>query len=110
MAQASNIKELSVPDMVRKYNGKPVLVTGSSDYIPPGENPFWPRLMEIDFDVRKWSYMVKSMMGTMMKIIKQCKSETGFLIEGKNDDELPECIVACVGTDFMDPPNAPLVK
>lgn len=99
IGQATNVEELGLPGFIKGYNGKPVLVTASCHVI----KSHYPRILEIDYDIRQWSYAMRSALpGTVFPRFKIADVLLGWLIEGKTEDELPEQMLACCRAGHFD--------
>jgi len=83
---------------VEKYNGKPVLLTGTGKIFqdPSGE---W---MEIDFDVRDFSWVTKSFLVNLRHKLKGISAQVAAVIQGTEDDELPEVVLATLRFHALD--------
>jgi hypothetical protein len=96
-----NMEEIGFPDIVSGYNGKPVLVTKSAQL------SFWPaqnncEVLEIEYDVRQWSILARKTLHSLREKFKDAKCQLGMVIEGQNDDELPEQLLGCFRVNFLD--------
>ena len=93
-----NMEEVGFPDMVAGYNGKPVLVTKSLKFemVNDGE------LMEIEFDIRKWSIIARKSLNSLKDKFRDTRCQIGMVIEGRTDDELPEQLLGCYRLLFLD--------
>ena len=96
-----NMEEIGFPDIVSGYNGKPVLVTKSASF------SYWPSLpecevLEIEYDVRQWSILARKTLHSLRDKFKDAKCQLGLVIEGQNDEELPEQLLSCFRIDFLD--------
>ena len=92
IAQSLNLEEIpNVPSMIQPYNGKPVLIrrTGS---IFKGRG-----YMEKDIHVHKFDNFAKQGIHFLSSKCGFMYMQIGFVVEGRDDDELPECLFACVG-------------
>lgn len=76
-------------DYLSGYNGKPVLIqkTGA---IFTGNFPSGRTFLEMRCDVHGWGMMSKRGLVSVMPRIKDMTMDMGFVIEGREDDELPE--------------------
>lgn len=102
-AKCLNPQDVSVPDMLHEYNGKPCLIT-KSGYIVKDPNMEW---VEIGIDVRGWNILVRKMLCSYRDMIPKTKVHFGFLVQGIEDDELPEglmCDVYVYGANIIDNP------
>jgi len=90
---AENVPALNLPMIlaptVRQYNGKPALITksGTCEKSPDGE---W---LEVDFDVRKFIWLARSMLCSLHDRLQKASLHIGFVIQGCEDDELPENVI-----------------
>ena len=99
IAHCSNIDDLDLPGMVKGYNAKPVLVTGSASF---GTKKM-PEVLEIEFDMRIWAYLCRSQLPNILqKYVPKAKMCYGWLCEGRGDERLPEQMLGCVGVDNFD--------
>lgn len=87
------MEELGFPSMIVSYNAKPVLIRRTGT-IFRGSN-----YMEMDIHVHKFAnvakqsiYLISSRCGVMFMQI-------GFVIEGRDDKELPETLFGCVAVN-----------
>ena len=96
-----NTEEVGLPDIVSGYNGKPVLVTKSAklSMFPSQENC---EILEVEFDVRMWSILARKTLHSLRDKFKDARSQIGMVIEGRNDDELPEQLLGCVRIHYLD--------
>jgi hypothetical protein len=90
---AQNLKEIGLPSWIAKYNGKPFLIKR------PGQTGFLYRhpeksCIEFDISLHPFPYLAKQGICYMKDtFFKKVLVTFGFLIEGRNDDELPECLI-----------------
>jgi len=103
---AHNLKEIGMPGWIAKYNGKPFLIKR------PGVTGFihrHPELSCVEFDVslHPFPYLAKQAICFMKEsYFKKILVSFGFVIEGKTDDELPECLIGCAQLCYPDPKYA----
>jgi hypothetical protein len=103
---AHNLKEIGMPGWISKYNGKPFLIKR------PGQTGFLfnhPELscMEFDISLHPFPYLAKQAICFMKEsYFKKILVTFGFVIEGRADDELPECLIGCVQLCYPDPIHA----
>jgi len=102
-AKCLNPEDVNVPEMLHEYNGKPCLIT-KSGYIVKDPDMEW---VEIGIDVRGWNILVRKMLCSYRDMIPRTKVHFGFLVQGIEDDELPEglmCDVYVYGANIIDNP------
>ena len=90
---------------VAPYNGKPVLITESGHCrkgILKGTGGGTIRYMEMTADVNRWGFLAKKGFVTLLPKFKELRLDIGFTIEGKSDDELPECMLGSFVANFCD--------
>lgn len=103
---AHNLKEIGMPSWISKYNGKPFLIKR------PGVTGFLfahPELSCVEFDVslHPFPYLAKQAICFMKEsYFKKVLVSFGFVIEGRADDELPECLIGLVQLCYPDPQYA----
>ena len=103
---AHNLKEIGMPGWISSYNGKPFLIKR------PGVTGFihqHPELSCLEFDIslHPFPYLAKQGICFMKdSYFKKVLVTFGFVIEGKTDDELPECILGCMQLCYPDPIHA----
>ncbi|GMH63931.1 hypothetical protein TrRE_jg11019 [Triparma retinervis] len=87
------------------YNGKPVLIqkTGA---IFTGTLPSGRKFLEMRCDVHGWGMMSKRGLVSVMPRIKEMTMDMGFVIEGREDDELPERLLGACRVKQLDPASS----
>ena len=86
----SNLDELGVPSAIASFNAKPVLIrrTGS---LHRGDG-----YIEKDVHVHKFANAAKSSIHFLSSRCAQMAMQIGFVVEGRDDSELPEVMFGCV--------------
>ena len=97
---------------VAPYNGKPVLITESghcrkgilkgTNVGGNGSSGGKVRYLEMTADVFRWGFLAKKGFVTLLPKFKELRLDIGFTIEGKSDDELPECMLGSFVANFCD--------
>ena len=88
-----NAKEIGLPSWIGKYNGKPLLIKrpGQTGFLLPH-----PELSCIEFDIslHVFPYLAKQGICYLKDtLFKNLIASVGFVIEGRDDDELPEVVI-----------------
>mmetsp|Transcript_1950 Transcript_1950/g.4497 ORF Transcript_1950/g.4497 Transcript_1950/m.4497 type:complete len:281 (-) Transcript_1950:82-924(-) len=99
-------ENLGLPEAVRKFNGKPSLITDSLRICH--EN----NVAILDFDVRKWSYLARNCLHSAMdnpQTSRLNRMKVAYLMEGKTVEELPEQVLGCFHISNMDKDAFPTI-
>jgi len=99
----------SLPQVLHKFNGKPALVTESCS-MTSGVLSNGRKFLEVDFDVRKWSLVARTTLSQTRDLAKSLTLHIGFLVEGNEDDELPEQIICASRLHNADPEEALVIE
>lgn len=93
----TNLDELGIPSAISSYNAKPILIrrTGS---IFKGVND-GVKYMEMNLHVHKFATLAKQSIHYISSKCGQMYMQIGFVIEGREDNELPETMFACVAVN-----------
>jgi len=86
----TNLDELGFPSLIVSYNAKPVLIRRTGT-IFRGDN-----YMEMNLHVHKFANVAKQSIHLLSSRCSQLYMQIGFVIEGREDKELPENLFACV--------------
>lgn len=90
MAFLSNHSELKVNSLVRKFNGKPMLCTKSSSlHRGPGNS-----YLELGINGFIFGMLARKGLSMMLDKVPKMVLQIGFTVEGRTDEELPECLVS----------------
>ena len=106
IVNAQNLREIGVPGWIAKYNGKPVLIKR------PGQTGFLythPELscMEFDISLHPFPYLAKQGICYLKEnFFEKVLAMFGFVIEGRADDELPECVIGVMQLCYPNPIHA----
>ena len=91
-----NIEEFGLPSFITSYNAKPVLIRNtstmySSSSIEGKEGSC--SYLEIDLNVHKFGSVPKKALATMIDKFSSMRVSSGFCIESRVDDEMPETML-----------------
>jgi hypothetical protein len=91
----TNFEELGFPSMIAAYNGKPVLIRRTGTLFPGRDNSY----LEMDIHVHKFANVAKQSIYLLTSRCNTMNMNIGFVIEGREDKELPEALFACVAVN-----------
>ncbi|KAJ9449226.1 hypothetical protein DIPPA_31224 [Diplonema papillatum] len=83
--------DTGVPSAFSKYNGKPVLVTGSGRFSKTLDGS----VLEVGVNIRAWTYAARLALYSNWKKVGDYRLHVGVTIEGRCDEELPERLLGC---------------
>lgn len=98
-----NFDEIGLPGWISKYNGKPFLIKR------PGQTGFLykhPEQSCLEFDISLYPFPYIAKQGICFikdSYLKKVVVTFGFVIEGRSDDELPECLIGLTTLCYPDP-------
>mmetsp|Transcript_16553 Transcript_16553/g.36085 ORF Transcript_16553/g.36085 Transcript_16553/m.36085 type:complete len:414 (-) Transcript_16553:19-1260(-) len=101
--RAENLEELRLPKWISKFNGKPFLVKR------PGQTGFLythpeKSCMEFDVSLHPFPYLTRKGIRYMKdSYFKKTVATFAFCLEGREDDELPECVLGAFSLCYPDP-------
>lgn len=84
---------MGLPSIIVGYNAKPVLIRRTGTFFRG------PNYVEFDIHVHKFANMAKQSIHMISSRCGQMYMQIGFVIEGREDAELPETLFACVGVN-----------
>jgi hypothetical protein len=114
----------SMPTMIAKHNGKPVLVTGSGSFFS-GLLPIAApdagadddadaaaaaaaaaagggRYVEVDVNVHKWNIVALQVLESWRECSPDLVLHAALVIEAREDEEMPECVLGTVELRGLD--------
>jgi len=112
IADVKDWEKYNPPSFISKLNGKPLLVRKSAEVCrgvvstSAGEKI---RFFEFQINMHKWMYIAKKCMVSLIPNLADMVFDLGFTIEGRTDNELPECILGAIQLKHIDPTNLPLI-
>jgi len=90
MGFIDKIERFGLPYMCSKYNGKPVLIKKTGTVHRGPNNAY----IEMDVNIHNFSYPCRqALTSTLKPMFKEMIMRVGFVIEGQDDSELPECLL-----------------
>jgi len=100
LAQIRNIDEVNIPSFAKGYNGKPALInkTGTLTRSPSAPNDWF----NMDINVHAFGYMARSGLQSIFRDFQDFILTVGFVLEGRADSELPECMLAAFDLNHVD--------
>jgi hypothetical protein len=106
LPRVENLGEIGLPSWISKMNGKPFLVKR------PGKTGFLyshPKrsCMEFDLNLHPFPYLAKKAICCMKETyFKKMVATLAFCLEGRDEDELPECLLGAFQLCYPDPVHA----
>jgi len=99
---SANLEELGCPAYISKYNGKPVLIKRNQ---VTGFFTEYPSLNAMSFEIsfHPFPYLFKQAMAYLKDYFDSTVGTFGFVIEGRNDDELPEVMIGAMQLCYPGP-------
>ena len=101
MSRCENIEEFGLPNFITSYNAKPCLIRNTlTMYHGEADNSY----LEIDVNVHEFGSLPKKALGILMDKFSKMRVSTGFCIESRDDDEMPETLLGVSTTykpDYM---------
>ena len=89
----TNLEELGMPQYITSYNAKPVLIRRTGTIFKG------PNYLEMDIHVHKFANIAKQSIHVLTSRCALMAMQIGFVIEGREDSELPETLFACVAVN-----------
>ncbi len=97
---AENPVEVGLPSMLTGYNGKPILLTKSTELF--AEKSYF----EISTNFAKFCYLFRQAWSSYgIPALKTGDVSVGVTIEGRDDSELPEQILGCFSCHYLGLPK-----
>ena len=84
----SNLEELGVSSYIAGYNAKPILIRKTGSLFRGAGSKY----MEFDMHIHKFDNIAKKSIHYMTAMCTDMFMQIGFVIEGQDDDELPEVL------------------
>lgn len=107
---ALNLAELGLPSWIVRYKNKPVLIkrTGVTGTVYKHADP---STLEFHINFHAFHYLVRKAFVYLKDVyFKQLICNAGFVIEGRNDEELPEIVISCFQLCNPDPETSVQAK
>lgn len=89
----TNLDEMGMPSVIVQYNAKPVLIRRTGSLFRG------PNYVEKDIHVHKFANMAKQPIHLISSRCGKMYMSIGFVIEGREDSELPEVLFGCVAVN-----------
>lgn len=99
---SANLEEMGIPAYISKYSGKPVLIKRNQ---VTGFFTDYPSLNAMSFEIsfHPFPYLFKQGMSYLKDYFDNAIGTFGFVIEGRNDDELPEVMIGVMKGCYAGP-------
>ena len=90
MGFIDQIERFGLPAPCNRYNGKPVLIKKTGTVYRGPNNQY----IEMDVNIHNFSFPCRRAITVNLKpMFKEMIMRVGFVIEGQDDSELPECLL-----------------
>lgn len=93
MGSVKNWEQAELPSMLKSFNGKPTLVTKSGEWYYNWKDG--QGYAELDCNTAHWCYMARKGLHSAWKNIGLAVFDFGVVVEAREDEEMPEQILAC---------------
>ncbi len=94
-----NTEELRLPSVVKRYNGRPILIYGRESSMSFDREQ---QIVELDINAHNFSYFGRRVLYSTYAKFREALLSIGFVIEARTNDELPEHIVGTAMFRQMD--------
>lgn len=96
ITQVANLDDTQIPGLMHPYNGKPVLIkkTGELMRANGGE------VLEMNVNVHTWPLTTRAGFYSLISHFATALLDSAFVIEGREDEELPETVIGCARVCF----------
>jgi len=105
IGRARNYDELGLPSWMKRFNGKPVIIHQTGEVFAGCRDGV--RYLEEDVLVGRWSLWAKQGVHSLMPRYKEIDAEIGFVLQGTEDDELPETMLGGARLPYIDVTSFP---
>jgi len=105
IGRARNFDQLGLPGWMKRFNGKPVIIHQSGEVFAGRRGGV--RYLQEDVLVGRWSLWAKQGVHTLMPRYSEIDAEIGFVLQGNEDDELPEQMLGAARLPFIDVSSFP---
>ena len=93
-------QNLPLSGYLKQFNGKPLLLKFPFAQISRGSLPY--SFIEIDFDIRKWSWLTRTLVSQLKDKLKDLVIDMGCVVEAVKDDDMPERLIAGIRVHGFD--------
>lgn len=99
VTRCENIDEFGLPSFITSYNAKPILIRNTSTmYSSPSLEASEGKkgrcsYLEVDLNVHKFGSVPKKALATMIDKFSSMRVSSGFCIESRSDEEMPETML-----------------
>lgn len=106
----NNVAEVGLPSMFQSYMGKPAIIfkTGRL-YAGVLDNTRAHSYVEMDANVHDFAFLPRKAIYTMLDKVPQMHISFAYIVQGEEDEELPEQVFACADMTQLDLTRAVLV-
>ena len=98
LAQIRNIDEVNIPSFAKGYNGKPALINKTGCLTKGPDNAYH----NMDINIHAFGYMARSGLQSIFRDFQDFILSVGFVLEGRAESELPECMLCSMDLNHCD--------
>jgi len=98
IAYVENMSEMGLPGFITSYNAKPALIRKTGTLFRGPDNKY----IEMDINVHRFATLPRKGLTILMSRFDEMMLYVGFVIEGRCNEELPECLF---GTAYLQKPD-----
>lgn len=96
ITQVANLDDTQIPGLMHPYNGKPVLIKKTGELMRGNDGEF----LEMNVNVHTWPLTTRAGFYSLISHFATALLDSAFVIEGREDEELPETILGCARVCF----------
>lgn len=94
-----------IKPILYRYNAKPFVIKNTSTFFKDEEISY----LEVDIDVHEFNSIARRVFSGIRDMIPELQLNFGWTIEGREDDELPECIVSAFTVKSLNIKSCPVI-
>jgi hypothetical protein len=112
IVRAANMQDLPlnpiISGLAHRYNGTPFLIHAHEAQYFSGSNYY-----EMDIDLHNWSLITRNAFYQLSGILDKIRGHYAFVVEAREEDEMPEqlcCVTQIYAMDGVNAPEFPFIE